>query len=94
MKPIVFTALPNKNETTYLTLLQSLICYAQSNNIILSPTSILIDFETSAFNAFKQVFPNANILFCHFHFAKNIIKHLRKLRTYLCFIFCLQMYII
>jgi hypothetical protein len=83
MKPIVFAALPNKDEVTYSSLLQSLIEYAQSNNMILSPTSILIDFELSAFNAFKNFFPNANILFCHFHFAKNIMKHLKQLREFI-----------
>ncbi|CAF4076037.1 unnamed protein product, partial [Rotaria magnacalcarata] len=28
------------------------------------------------------IFPNAKILFCHFHFAKNIIKHLKKLHLH------------
>ena len=83
MKPIVFAALPDKSEDTYLTLLQSLIIYAQKNNIILSPTSVLIDFELSAYNAFKKTFPKANILFCHFHFAKNIMKHVKDLRKFL-----------
>ena len=90
MKPIVFAALPDKYETTYSILLQALIEYAKTNNFILSPTSILIDFELSAFNAFKSFFPNANILFCHFHFAKNIIKNLKKLREY--FSSCLQIF--
>ncbi|CAF1532648.1 unnamed protein product, partial [Rotaria magnacalcarata] len=79
MKPIVFSALTNKHEKTYSSLLQSLIIYARTNNLILCPTSILIDFELSSFNAFKKAFPNANILFCHFHFAKNIMKHVKKL---------------
>ena len=83
MKPVVFAALPDKSEDTYLILLQSLNIYAEKNNIILSPTSILIDFELSAYNAFKKTFPKANILFCHFHFAKNIMKHLKDLRKFL-----------
>ncbi|CAF1513200.1 unnamed protein product [Rotaria sordida] len=80
MKPIVFAALPDKYEQTYLTLLQALVVYAQTNDLILSPTSILIDFELAAFNAFRRMFPNANILFCHFHFAKNIMKYLKQLQ--------------
>lgn len=82
MKPIVFGALPDKTESSYTSLLEKLVEYAQSNGMTLSPTSILIDFELSAYNAFKKFFPNANILFCHFHYAKNIIKHLKKLRKY------------
>jgi hypothetical protein len=80
MKPVVFAALPDKCEVTYVTIIQSLVEYAQTNNLVLNPTSILIDFELSAFNAFKKFFPDTNILFCHFHFAKNIMKHLKKLR--------------
>ncbi|CAF4952033.1 unnamed protein product [Rotaria sp. Silwood1] len=80
MKPIIFSALPNKYEKTYSALLKSLISYAKTNNLILSPTSILIDFELSSFNAFTKAFPNTNILFCHFHFAKNIMKNVKKLR--------------
>ncbi|CAF3167201.1 unnamed protein product, partial [Rotaria sp. Silwood2] len=79
MKPIVFSALPDKYEETYSSLLQSVITYAKANNLILCPTSILIDFELSSFNAFKKAFPNTNIVFCHFHFAKNIMKNLKKL---------------
>ena len=82
MKPVLFCALINKCENSYLVLLQSLIRYAESNSVILCPTSILIDFELSAFNAFKTIFPNTNILFCHFHFAKNVMKHLKKLRKH------------
>ncbi|CAF4099861.1 unnamed protein product [Adineta steineri] len=82
MKPIVFSALPDKFEETYSTVLEALVLYAQTNNVILNPTSILIDFEQAAFNAFKKLFPNANILFCHFHFAKNIMKRLKKLQLY------------
>ena len=40
MKPVVFAALSDKHEETYLTLLQSLMVYAQTNNIVLAPTSI------------------------------------------------------
>lgn len=83
MKPIVFAALPNKNELTYSSLLQTLTEYAESHDLTLAPTSILIDFELSAFNASKRFFPNTNILFCHFHFAKKIIKHFKKLCEYL-----------
>ncbi|CAF3448019.1 unnamed protein product [Rotaria sp. Silwood2] len=79
MKPIVFAALSYKKVETYSTLLQSLVMYAQTNNIVLSPTSILIDFELAAFNSFKKFFPNANILFCHFHFTKSIMKNSKQL---------------
>ena len=80
MKPMVFAALPDKLESTYGTLLQALIEYAHTHKLTLAPSTILIDFELAAFNAFGRMFPNCKILFCHFHFAKNIIKHLKKLR--------------
>ena len=82
MKPIVFAALPDKGESTYSSLLKKLAEYGQSNGLTLLPTSILIDFELSAFNTFETFSPNANILFWPFHFAKTIITHLKKLREY------------
>ena len=82
MKPVVYAASPNKLESTYMIFLQSLIEYARIKDLILDPSSILIDFELSAFNAFKRFPPNANILFCHFHFAKNIMKRLKKAREF------------
>lgn len=82
MKPLVFGALENKYEHTYTLFLQSLVKYAGENNVILAPKSILIDFELSSYNAFKTIFPEAKILFCHFHFAKNIMKHIKKLRKF------------
>ena len=80
MKPVLFAALEDKCETTYLSLLRSLVHYAESNGFKLSPSSILIDFEMAAYNAFPISFPESKILFCHFHFAKNIMKHLKKMR--------------
>ncbi|CAF1001687.1 unnamed protein product [Adineta ricciae] len=79
MKPVLFAVLEDKYETTYLSLLRSLVQYAESNGFTLSPSSILIDFEMAAYNAFRTVFPDSTILFCHFHFAKNIMKHLKKM---------------
>ena len=79
MKPVLFAALEDKSEVTYLRLLQPLVQYAECIGFALSPSSILIDFEMSAFNSFRIIFPKAKILFCHFHFTKNIMKHLKKL---------------
>lgn len=92
MKPFVFAALTNKYETTYVDFLENLLLYANNNSINLSPSSILIDFEQGAMNAFKKVFPNATILFCQFHYAKNIIKHVRKLRKLYIrmYVFCIN----
>jgi hypothetical protein len=78
MKPAVFAALPNKNESTYSTFLDELVSYSQRTGISLAPRSILIDFEMAAFNAFSKTFPTATIKGCQFHFGQNVWRQLKK----------------
>ncbi|CAF3135168.1 unnamed protein product [Rotaria socialis] len=50
----------------------------QEKNITLKPFSILIDFEQSSINAINKVFPSTKVKCCHFHYAQNIWKKLKK----------------
>ncbi|CAF2838644.1 unnamed protein product [Rotaria sp. Silwood2] len=78
MKPIVYSCCQDKSEETYVNLYQSLVQYATKKNVTLNPTSILIDFEQSAINAINRVFPRTVVNCCHFHFAQNIWKKVKK----------------
>ncbi|CAF1077092.1 unnamed protein product [Didymodactylos carnosus] len=78
MKPIVHAALPNKNEASYEILLDRLLSYATQQNVALNPQSILIDFQVASWNAFSHKFPTAMVKGCHFHFAQNKWKKIRK----------------
>ena len=39
-----------------------------------SPTSVLMDFEKAALNAFEGIHPNSDLTGCFFHLSKNIWK--------------------
>jgi hypothetical protein len=78
MKPMVYSCCQDKSQESYINLYQSLVQYAAKKNITLKPTSILIDFEQSAINAINEVFPNTSVKACHFHYAQNIWKKLKK----------------
>jgi hypothetical protein len=49
MKPVIYVALPNKNDEIYDIFLKELIIYVQANDAPLDPKSILIDFEMAAY---------------------------------------------
>ena len=78
MKPIIYSYCENKSEKCYHELLQSLLTHATEKNISSSPSSILIDFEQSMINAINDVFPQALVKGCHFHYAENIWKKVKK----------------
>ncbi|CAF3764873.1 unnamed protein product [Rotaria magnacalcarata] len=78
MKPIIFSCCEDKSEESYRQLLQSLFTHATKNNIVLNPSTILIDFEQGMVNAINDVFPHALVKGCHFHFAQNIWKKIKK----------------
>ena len=78
MKPLVYSSCEDKTEKCYHELLQSLVIYAAKKNVALRPQSILIDFEQSMINAVNDVFPQASVKGCHFHYAQNIWKKIKK----------------
>ncbi|CAF0728593.1 unnamed protein product [Didymodactylos carnosus] len=56
----------------------TLVGYAAQKNIVLSLSSILIDFEKAAINAINDVFPQTLLKGCHFHYAQNVWKRVKK----------------
>ena len=78
MKPVVFACCEDKSQEGYYRLFTSLVTYANTKNISLSSPSILIDFEQATINAINDVFPQASIKGCHFHYAKNVWKKIKN----------------
>ena len=70
--PLVFALLPNKTEQTYTRLFTMLKGALLQNNLFLTPQLVLMDFETSAKNALKAVFPQLTLKACFFHFTQCI----------------------
>ncbi|CAF1547332.1 unnamed protein product [Didymodactylos carnosus] len=56
----------------------TLVGYAAQKNIVLSLSSILIDFEKAAINAINDVFPQTLLKGCHFHYAQNVWNRVKK----------------
>ena len=68
--PAVYTLLPNKQFQTYRRLLAVLL----TQNMDLSPSSVLMDFERAAQNAAAEVFPEATVKGCFFHLSQAIFR--------------------
>ena len=72
--PLIYAFLPGKTLKSYeqvFTVINSLGT--------LSPQNIMMDFESGMRGAAANIFPNANIDGCHFHFGQANLKKLRKL---------------
>ena len=74
MKPVVFACCEGKSQEGY----HRLFTYTNTKNISLNPSSILIDFEQATINAINDVFPQASVKGCHFHYAKNVWKKIKN----------------
>jgi hypothetical protein len=78
MKPIIYSCCEDKKQESYEELLQSLLVYATKKKLVLNPSTVLIDFEQGMVNAINNVFPQALVKGCHFHYAQNIWKKVKK----------------
>ncbi|KAG0437476.1 hypothetical protein DMUE_3664 [Dictyocoela muelleri] len=43
-----------------------------------SPKMLIMDFEISVFNAFRNVFPDIETRGCNFHFSKIVVKFMNE----------------
>ncbi|XP_043267660.1 uncharacterized protein [Venturia canescens] len=73
--PLVYALLPGKSEVVYREMLDQLINIQAD----LSPSTVLIDMERAAVQAFLGTFPDVSIRFCNFHFNQSVY---RKVMTY------------
>ncbi|CAF1136308.1 unnamed protein product [Didymodactylos carnosus] len=77
--PALYTLLPDKNKSTYVSLFNEVRNVTVRNNLLLNPKFITLDFERGAINALKLVFPNSIIKECNFHFNHCLFKKLQEL---------------
>ena len=66
--PCVFALLPSKAEIVYEQLFTT-VCNAVRNNNGNDPDGFLVDFETAAINAIRNVLPQTDISGCFFHLS-------------------------
>ena len=72
--PCIYALLPNKTEETYTRLFREV-----EQQVAISPTNILMNFERAALNSVRQVYPNTEFKGCFYHFSSNIWKHIQNL---------------
>ena len=78
MKAVVYSCCEDKSQECYEHLFRSLVGYAAQKDIVLNPPSILIGFDKAAINTINNVFPQTLVKSCHFHFAQNVWKKVKK----------------
>lgn len=64
--PVIYALLPNKKQKTYEILLEVI----KSQIPDFQPDTFTLDYEASAMSAIENIFPNAKIQGCLFHFAR------------------------
>ena len=75
--PCVFTLLPSKAEIVYEQFFTT-VCSAIRNSNCNDPDGFLVDFETAAINAIRNVLLQTNISGCFFHLLSNLWKHIQR----------------
>ena len=61
MFPLVYAYLPSKTEETYVRFLRLLDNVLATNNLLLHPERVMLDFELAAHNAWRTIRPNIAI---------------------------------
>ncbi|CAB4416827.1 unnamed protein product [Rhizophagus irregularis] len=69
--PLVYVLMSGKSKELYQVLFQNLIEFAEENNISLTPSKILTDFEIAAINASNEEFPGVINKGCLFHLGQS-----------------------
>lgn len=73
--PAIYALLPNKTQSTYKRLFKLL----RQNVPTFSPLKIHIDFEKAAINGIEEIFPEAIIKGCNFHFNQALWRKVQEL---------------
>ena len=81
MIPCAWAFTARRRTKDYLRVLTALKNEAEANGLKLKPTSIMLDFELAASRAFKEIFPEIKIRYCHFHFGQSLFRKVR-IHTY------------
>ena len=83
--PGLFALLPDKEGATYLRLWETLKIQLQLCKPGCAPQKLIVDFELGVSNSFHEIFPEASIAGCYFHFRQSI-RHQLGLKG------CLKLY--
>lgn len=79
MRPVCIALLPYKNEATYTRFLNLLRTAAGQHGHQFNPPIVCIDFESAMITSDQQIYPNARIRGCLFHYSQAIWRHVQLL---------------
>lgn len=72
--PVMHVSMPSKDYEVYLKVFEKIVELFPS----FKPSTIMSDFERGLRSALSQVFPDARLAGCRFHFSKALVKNLTK----------------
>ena len=72
----VFAILPSKAEI--VDELFTMVCNAVRNNNGNDADGFLVDFETAAIHAIRNLLPETDVSTCFFHLSSNLWKHIQR----------------
>ena len=76
--PFVYALTTNKDENSYNTLYRELKRICAEYNLVLSPTTMMSDFELANINASERNFPGVIIKLCLFHLNQSIWRQVEQ----------------
>ncbi|CAF4487600.1 unnamed protein product [Rotaria sp. Silwood2] len=79
MIPCVYCLTTKQDEHVYVKILHHLLNIARQKEIILDPKRLTCDYELSAINSFKKVFPTIHVSGFFFHFSQSLWRKIQEL---------------
>jgi hypothetical protein len=76
--PLVYCLTARKTELTYFTIYSEVTRICDQYHFLLSPATVMQDYELAAMNAAQRVFPNASIKGCLFHFSQSMWRKINS----------------
>lgn len=70
--PLIYCLTTRKSEETYVAILQHLKDQATRFGMNLAPRKIICDFERATMNAIQEIFPEALVIGCLFHWSQSV----------------------
>lgn len=77
--PVLYAFLPSKTKSIYTLLFNEIRNAALKYELVLNPKFITVDYEKGAIGALKNVFPNATVKGCNFHFNQCVFRKIQDI---------------
>ena len=87
MIPCIYVLTTKKDETTYSKIFSHIVTLGTNRQgVVMKPSHLTCDFEISAINAFKNIFPEAQVKTCFFHYSQSLWRKIQDYSLSSCFL--------